>query len=83
LLLEINNTLVSNLKPPRTSVGDLNLSQTGDAARRCGLALLDPAINKLRVTALEFPANENVFVEDEIIDLEGLPGGSPLPHVNR
>ncbi len=75
LLLEINNTLVSNL----------NLRELVSAISTClrrvmphdvaGLALLDPVINKLRVTALEFPANENVFVEDEIIDLEGTPGG--------
>jgi len=75
LLLEINNTLVSNL-----NLREL-LSAISTCLRRvmphdvAGLALLDPVINKLRVTALEFPANENVFVEDEIIDLEGTPGG--------
>lgn len=75
LLLEINNTLVSNL----------DLSELLTAISKClksvmphdaaGLALHDPAINKLRVTALEFPADENVFIANEIIDLEGTPGG--------
>ena len=75
LLLEINNTLISNL----------NLRELLAAISKClkrvmphdaaGLALHDAAINKLRVTALEFPADENVFIADEIIELEGTPGG--------
>ena len=75
LLLEINNTLISNL-----NLREL-LSAISTCLRRvmphdvAGLALLDPAINKLRVTALEFPTKENVFIEDEIIDLEGTPAG--------
>ena len=40
-----------------------------------GLALHDQRIDKLRITALEFPEHEDVFVEDEIVDLEGTPGG--------
>ncbi len=75
LLLEINNTLVSNL----------NLRELVSAISTClrrvmphdvaGLALHDAAINKLRVTALEFPADDGFFIEDEIIDLEGTPAG--------
>ena len=40
-----------------------------------GLALHDREINKLRLTALEFPEHEDIFIEDEIIDLEGNPAG--------
>ncbi len=75
LLLEINNTLVSNL-----NLREL-LSAISTCLRRvmphdvAGLALHDAGINKLRVTALEFPEHEDVFIEDEIIDLEGTPGG--------
>jgi formate hydrogenlyase transcriptional activator len=75
LLLEINNTLVSNL-----NLREL-LSAISGCLRRvmphdlAGLALYDPAINKLRVTALEFPDHEDAFVEGEIIDLEENPGG--------
>jgi formate hydrogenlyase transcriptional activator len=75
LLLEVNNTLVSNL-----NFREL-LSAISVCLRRviphdvAGLALLDPAINKLRVTALEFPADESAFIEDEIIELEGTPAG--------
>ena len=75
LLLEINNTLVSNL-----NLREL-LSAISGCLRRvmphdlAGLALHDPAINKLRVTALEFPEHEDAFVEGEIIDLEENPGG--------
>jgi formate hydrogenlyase transcriptional activator len=75
LLLEINNTLVSNL-----NLREL-LSAISSCLRRvmphdlAGLALHDPTINKLRVTALEFPEHEDAFVEGEIIDLEENPGG--------
>ena len=75
LLLEINHTLVSNL----------NLRELVSAISSClrkviphdaaGLALYDPAINKLRATAMEFPDHESVFVEDDIIELEGTPSG--------
>jgi len=75
LLLEINNTLVSNLNIRELISAIsmcLNRVLPHDAA---GLALYDPAINKLRVTALEFPAYDDVFIEDEIVDLEGTAGG--------
>jgi formate hydrogenlyase transcriptional activator len=75
MLLEINNTLVSNL----------NLRELFSAISGClrrvlphdvaGLALHDPGINKLRVTALDFPEHEDVFIEDEIVDLESTSGG--------
>ncbi len=75
MLLEINNTLVSNL----------NLRELFSAISTCvrrvmphdvaGLALHDRRIDKLRITALEFPEHEDVFIEDEIVDLEGTPGG--------
>jgi len=75
MLLEINNTLVSNLNIRElisAISGCLNRLLPHDAA---GLALYDATINKLRVTALEFPAHYDVFIEDEIIDLEGTAGG--------
>lgn len=75
LLLEVNNTLISNL----------NLSELLSAISNClrrviphdaaGLALYDRTIKKLRLTALDFPTDENIFVADEIIDIEGTPGG--------
>ena len=75
LLLEINNTLVSNL----------NLRELLSAISAClrkviphdvaGLSLYDSDSNKLRASALEFPANEDLFIENELIPLEGtLPG---------
>jgi formate hydrogenlyase transcriptional activator len=71
LLLEINHTLVSNLNLheliPAIS-GCLRRVLPHDAA---GLALYDPSINKLRLTAMDFPDHENVFIEDEIVELEG------------
>jgi formate hydrogenlyase transcriptional activator len=75
LLLEINNTLISNL-----NLREL-LSAISNTLRRvlphdaAGLSLYDPAINKLRVTALDFPTDENVFIADEIVELDGTPGG--------
>jgi formate hydrogenlyase transcriptional activator len=75
LLLEINNTLVSNL-----NLREL-LSAISVCLRRvmphdsAALALYDPAINALRLTALDFPEHEEVFIEDEIIPLAGNPPG--------
>ncbi len=75
MLLEINNTLVSNL-----NLREL-LSAISGCLRRvmphdvAGLALHDPGINRLRSTALEFPEHEDVFIEDEIVDLAGTPAG--------
>src|SRR5207253_9823425 len=64
LLLEINNTLVSNL--------DVNqlLSAISVCLRKvtphdvAGLALYDSDSNKLRASALEFPSNEALFIEN-------------------
>ena len=75
LLLEINNTLVSNLHLRdllKTISACLRQVMQQDVA---GLALHDAEINKLRVIALDFPAHEDVFIENEIIDLEGTPAG--------
>ncbi|HEY3579551.1 MAG TPA: sigma 54-interacting transcriptional regulator [Pyrinomonadaceae bacterium] len=75
LLLEINNTLISNL-----NLREL-LSAISSCLRRvlphdaAGLTLYDAAIKKLRVTALDFPTDENVFIADEILELDGTPGG--------
>jgi len=75
LLLEINNTLVSNL-----NLREL-LSEISACLRKviphdvAGLALYDAGASKLRASALEFPANEELFIENEQIPLEGtLPG---------
>ena len=75
LLLEINNTLVSNL----------NLRELLSAISAClgkvirhdvaGLALYDSESNKLRASALEFPSNEDLFIENELIPLEGTLSG--------
>src|SRR5262245_12095071 len=75
LLLEVNNMLVSNL----------NLRELLSALSVClckvvpheaaGLALYDPAINQLRISALESPTNEGLFIEGEIIPLEDGPAG--------
>jgi formate hydrogenlyase transcriptional activator len=75
LLLEINNMLVSSL----------NLHELLAAVSAClqrvvphdvaGLALYDATSNMLRASALEFPAHQNLFIEDELIPLEGTLGG--------
>jgi formate hydrogenlyase transcriptional activator len=75
LLLDVNNMLVSNL----------NLRELLSALSAClrrviphdvaGLALYDPTLNQLRVKALEFPANEDFFIEGETLPLEGHPAG--------
>ncbi|HKA17898.1 MAG TPA: sigma 54-interacting transcriptional regulator [Blastocatellia bacterium] len=75
LLLEINNTLVSNL----------NLRELLSAISAClrkviphdgaGLALYDSESDTLQASALEFPANEELFIENESIPLEGTSAG--------
>jgi formate hydrogenlyase transcriptional activator len=75
LLLEVNNTLVSNLnfKELLAAISTcLGRVMPHDAA---GLALYDAKIKRLRVTALEFPSNEDLFIENEIVEMEGTPGG--------
>jgi len=75
LLLEINNTLVSNL-----NLREL-LSEISACLRKviphdvAGLALYDAESNKLRASALEFPDNEDLFIENELIPLEGTLSG--------
>lgn len=75
LLLEINNMLVSNI-----NIREL-LSDISACLRRviphdvAGLSLYDAASNKLRISALESPANEDLFIEDEMIPIEGTPAG--------
>lgn len=75
LLLEVNNMLVSNL-----NLREL-LSAISIWLRRiiphdlAGVALYDPALNQLRLAAMDFPSNEEFFVEGEIIPLDGNPGG--------
>jgi formate hydrogenlyase transcriptional activator len=75
LLLQVNNTLVSNL----------NLGELVSAISVClrgviphdlaGIALYDPAANQLRLAAMDFPANEDFFIEGEVIPLDHNPGG--------
>src|SRR5262249_2240784 len=75
LLLEVNNMLVSN-----RNLQEL-LSAISVCLRRmvphdlAGLALYDPTINQLRISALEFPTNEDLSIEGEIVPLEGNPAG--------
>ncbi len=75
LLLEINNTLVSNL-----NLREL-LAEISACLRKviphdvAGLALYDADSNMLRASALEFPANEDLFIENELIPLEGTLSG--------
>src|SRR5262249_10968458 len=75
LLLEINNVLVSNL----------NLQELVAAVSGCvrkvvphdlaGLALYDPASNQLKLQAMDFPAHQDFFIENEIVPLDTSPGG--------
>ncbi|MBO0720214.1 MAG: sigma 54-interacting transcriptional regulator, partial [Blastocatellia bacterium] len=71
LLLDVNNILVSNLDLRELlsalSIGVRKVVSHDLAA----LALYDPAINMLRISALDFPANEDLFKEGEILPIEG------------
>jgi formate hydrogenlyase transcriptional activator len=75
LLLEINNTLVSNLnlRELLSAISHcLNTVMPHDAA---ALALYDKSLKQLRLTALDFPAHEDPSLEGEIIPLDGTPAG--------
>jgi formate hydrogenlyase transcriptional activator len=75
LLLEINNTLVSNLnlRELLSAISHcLNTVMPHDAA---ALALYDESLKQLRLTALEFPAHEEPCAPGDIIPLEGNPAG--------
>jgi formate hydrogenlyase transcriptional activator len=71
MLLEINNTLVSNLDQREL------LSAISDCIQRvvshdlAALALYDPSIKMLRMSALDFPTNEDFFIEGEILPIDG------------
>jgi formate hydrogenlyase transcriptional activator len=70
LLLEVNNTLVSNL-----GLREL-LSAISVCLRRvlpqdmAALVLYDPSTNALRPVALDFPEHEETFIEDEVVPLD-------------
>jgi formate hydrogenlyase transcriptional activator len=75
LLLEINNTLVSNLnlRELLSAISHcLNTVMPHDAA---ALALYDDSLGQLRLTALDFPAQEEPCATGEVIPLEGTPAG--------
>ena len=75
LLLELNNTLVSNL----------NLRELLSAISQClsavmphdgaALALYDQSLKQLRLAALDFPEHEGPCAAGDIIPLEGNPAG--------
>lgn len=76
LLLEINNTLVSNLnlRELLSAISQcLNTVMPHDAA---ALALYDDSLKQLRLTALDFPAHEEPCSAGEIIPIEGTSAGS-------
>ncbi len=78
LLLEINNTLVSNLnlRELLSAISHcLNTVMPHDAA---ALALYDDSLKQLRLTALDFPDHEGPCAPGEIIPLEGTPAGLAL-----
>src|SRR6185503_5051402 len=75
LLLEINNTLIRNLNLRELLAAISNCLRRVIPHDVAGLALYDPEIDKLRVNALEGPADGDVFIADEIIDLDSTPSG--------
>ena len=75
VLLEVNNAVVSCL----------DTRQLFDAISSClrgllkheytSLALYDPAINQLRLTALDFPTGKGLIQEEMLLPVEGTPAG--------
>lgn len=78
LLLEINNTLVSNLnlRELLSAISHcLNSVMPHDAA---ALALYDDSLKELRLTALDFPDHDEPCVAGELISLKGTTAGLAL-----
>ena len=78
LLLEINNTLVSNLnlRELLSAISHcLNTVIPHDAA---SLALYDESLKALRLTALDFPDHDKPCAAGDVIPLEGTPAGLAL-----
>jgi formate hydrogenlyase transcriptional activator len=71
MLLEINNTLVSNLDQRELLSAISGCIQRVVSHDLAALALYDPSINMLRMSALDFPANEDFFREGETLPIDG------------
>ncbi len=78
LLLEINNTLVSNLNLGELLSAISNCLNTVMPHDAAALALYDESLKELRLTALDFPAHEEPCAAGELISLEGTPAGIAL-----
>jgi len=60
VLLEINNVLVTSREFPELSVAS-SPPRARHSSRYTSLALLDPATGLLRIHALDFPGNQDIF----------------------
>ena len=78
LLLEINNTLVSNLNLGELLSAISNCLNTVMPHDAAALALYDESTRELRLTAMDFPAHEEPCAAGKIIPLEGTPFGLAL-----
>ena len=78
LLLEINNTLVSNLNLGELLSAISNCLNTVMPHDAAALALYDESLKELRLTALDFPAHEEPCAPGKLIPLEGTPAGLAL-----
>ena len=80
LLLEVNNTIVSNLELRRSSRGHFGKPASRHGVRRCRVALPDSESQHLRVHALDFPNSKGVFPEEIRIAIDD---DSPAARVYR
>ena len=75
VLLEVNNAVVSNLDT-RQLFDAISSSLRGLFKHEyTSLALHDPAIEHLRLTALDFPAGKGLIQEEMLVPVEGTPAG--------
>jgi len=76
VLLAVNNAVVSNLDT-RQLFDAISSSLRGLLRHEyTSLALHDPAINQLRLTALDFPAGKGLIQEEMLLPVEGTPAGT-------
>ena len=78
VLLEINNVLVTSREFPELFRGIVATLERVIHHDYTSLALLDPATGLLRIHALDFPGNQDIFKPETTVPRDNSPAGSAI-----
>jgi formate hydrogenlyase transcriptional activator len=78
VLLEVNNVLITSRELPELFRGIVSTLERVIHHDYTSLALLDAATKMLRIYALDFPGNQNIFKPDTNVSLENSPAGRAI-----